>query len=218
MIPVNSETPKVKKSTGALIFTLEGPSNSDGLNATSRSVPCQASNNPKAPPRIARSKLSTKSCRTMRARLAPSAARNPISFCRETPRARSRFATFVHAMSKTNPTAPSRMSRALRISPLNCVRSGTSRMPQLVLKSGYCCDRRAPIVFISACACSSVTPGLRRPTALAKRPWRSRNSFEICQGRHISAGLLVIEFLAMCRVKSLGSTPMTVKSRLLIMR
>ena len=106
----------------------------------------------------------------MRPRLAPNAALSPISFCRETPRASIKFAIFVQAMSNTKPTAPSRISSALRISPLNCARNGTSRIPQLVSKSGYCWVNRAAIVFISAWACSSVTPGFSLPTALAKRP------------------------------------------------
>ena len=170
IIPVSSETPSVKRSTGVFILTLDGPSNSGGLMATNRSVPCHANIKPSAPPAVARIKLSVSSCLTIRARPAPRATLTPISFCRETPRARSRFATFVQAMSSTNPTAPSRMSRGLRISPLNWARRGTSRIPQLVSKSGYACVRRVAIVFISACACSSGMPGLSLPTALAKRP------------------------------------------------
>ena len=43
----------------------------------------------------------------MRARLAPSAARTAISFCRPSARESSRFATLAQAISSTNPTAPS---------------------------------------------------------------------------------------------------------------
>ena len=170
MIPVSSETPTVKASTAGFIFTLDGPNNSGGLSATSPSVPCHASISPKAPPSAASIKLSVSSCLTIRPRLAPRAARTAISFCRETPRANSKFATFAQAMSTTKPTAPSRISSALRISPLNCVLKGTRVTPQLVLKSGYSFSRRAPIVFISICACPSVTSGLSRATAPAKRP------------------------------------------------
>ena len=44
---------------------------------------------------------------TTRHRLAPSAARTAISFCRAAARASRRLATLAHAMSNTNPTAPS---------------------------------------------------------------------------------------------------------------
>src|SRR5207244_12026260 len=46
MIPVSNETPSVKKSTGGFILTIDGPSNSGGLMATNRSVPCHANSKP----------------------------------------------------------------------------------------------------------------------------------------------------------------------------
>ena len=58
-------------------------------------------------PRIDSRRLSIISWRTSRQRLAPSAARMPISRSRAVARASSRFATFAHAMSSTIPTAPS---------------------------------------------------------------------------------------------------------------
>jgi hypothetical protein len=53
------------------------------------------------------SKVSTRNCRTMRARDAPSATRKPISRQRPVTLTRTRPTTFAHATSSSNPTAPS---------------------------------------------------------------------------------------------------------------
>ena len=62
---------------------------------------------PSTPPAVASTTLSTRNCRDSLARDAPSADRTATSRCRTVPRASSRFATFVQAMSSTKPTAPS---------------------------------------------------------------------------------------------------------------
>ena len=62
---------------------------------------------PAAPPASAISTLSVSSCRTMRPRPAPSAARTAISRRRAAPRARSMLPTLAQAISSTKPTAPS---------------------------------------------------------------------------------------------------------------
>ena len=49
-------------------------------------------------------KLSVRSCRTSRPRLAPSASRTPISRRRADARARKRFERLAHTASKTKPT------------------------------------------------------------------------------------------------------------------
>ena len=60
----------------------------------------------RTPPATASSTLSVSSCRTMRPRLAPRAARTAISRWRASARESSRFATFAQAISSTNATAP----------------------------------------------------------------------------------------------------------------
>ena len=55
-------------------------------------------------------RLSTRSCRTSRQRLAPSAALTATSRSRVLARASSRFATLAQAISSTMPTAPSSIS------------------------------------------------------------------------------------------------------------
>ena len=66
------------------------------------------------PPVSASIKLSVRNWRTTRIRPAPSAVRIEISFCRAAPRA-AEFATFVQAISKTNPTGRSSTSSAGRV-------------------------------------------------------------------------------------------------------
>ena len=63
---------------------------------------------PSAPPPSASNTLSVNNWRRIRPRLAPSAARTAISFCRETARESCKFATLAQAISNTNATAPSR--------------------------------------------------------------------------------------------------------------
>ena len=60
---------------------------------------------PGRPPQLNR-RLSTRSCRMVRQRLAPSAARTANSFRRERARASRRFATLAHAIASTKLTAP----------------------------------------------------------------------------------------------------------------
>ncbi len=58
------------------------------------------------PPASDSSRLSNNVWRMMRPRLAPSASRTPISFCRAAARAISRLATLAQAISSTRPTMP----------------------------------------------------------------------------------------------------------------
>ena len=58
------------------------------------------------PPIMESSTLSVRSCRTMRPRAAPMAARIAISRERPIARANSRLATLAQAISRTQPTAP----------------------------------------------------------------------------------------------------------------
>ena len=78
----------------------------DGASETSPPTAQTPNTSPTAPPRPARSTLSVSSCRTTRARVAPSATRTASSRPRAEPRASSRFAMFAHAIRSTKPTAP----------------------------------------------------------------------------------------------------------------
>ena len=74
---------------------------------TSAPVLQKASSRPAAPPASASSNPSTKSCRRMSARLAPSAMRIATSLRRVVPRASIMFATFSDAISSTTAATPS---------------------------------------------------------------------------------------------------------------
>ena len=120
---------------------------------------------PAAPEIAASSRLSVSSCRTIRARPAPSAMRRPISFWRAVARASSRLATFTQPISNTMPTAPSSTSSGVRNSPATESASGSSSMFQ---SGGYQSGRlrvmRAATSFISERARSRVTPDFSRAT------------------------------------------------------
>ena len=99
----------------------------------------------------------------MRRRPAPSAARIAISFCRVAARAKSRLATFAHAMARTKPTAPSKMSNGRRTSPTKASCKGVS--VALFPFMPYCTPMRWAIAISSARAVSTVTPGFKRAIA-----------------------------------------------------
>ena len=85
-----------------------------GITATRALRPPQARNAPRAAPERARSRLSTRSWRTRRKRLAPRAARTASSFSRTAARARSRLATLAQPMSNSSPTAASTTNSVVR--------------------------------------------------------------------------------------------------------
>jgi hypothetical protein len=116
-----------RKSTGA----------SPECNTASASGACDASTvasdcaiiRPTAAPATASSTLSVSSCRTSRPRLAPIAARIDTSRVRPADRASSRFATFTHAISSTQHTAPNSTISELRVSRTSASRSRTALAP-----------------------------------------------------------------------------------------
>ena len=79
-----------------------------GVSVSSPRVAALATASPHTPPRSEMSRLSVSSCRTSRARLAPSDARIANSLRRARERASSRLAIFAQAMSRTSATIPSR--------------------------------------------------------------------------------------------------------------
>ena len=80
-------------------------------------IPQRARNRPSNPPSSARTTLSISSCRMIRQRLAPSAARIETSRARSTARLSSMFATFAQAIRRTKPTAPSMSKKTSRMVP-----------------------------------------------------------------------------------------------------
>ena len=87
---------------------------SPGLIARMSRMPARATNNPSSPDISARVRLSASNCRTIRARLAPSAARMAISLSRLALRASERLATLVAAIRSTQKTAPVSIHKASR--------------------------------------------------------------------------------------------------------
>ncbi len=136
------------------------------FTASSARIPAVPRSRPSAPPANDSMRLSVSSCRMMRPRPAPMAARTAISRLRVVARASSRFATFAQAMSSTKLTAPSSSQSVGRTFATSASRSGSalknvSRPSALGNLRVY----SAAETFSRACACSRVTPRLSRPAA-----------------------------------------------------
>ncbi len=108
-----------------------------GRSANNQPIPQTASTKPTSAPENASSTLSVNSCRTTRARPAPSALRTAISRSRPDARASSVLATFAHAMSSTNVTIVRSATSVPRIPDTTLSRSGRTVMPSPVFDSGY---------------------------------------------------------------------------------
>ena len=171
-MPDRTDRPSVKSSTlavdarsRAVAGTLFEPSTRIPASADERQA-----QSPSAPPATASSTLSVSSWRTIRPRLAPSAARTAISFCRASARDSSRFATFAQAMSSTKPTAPIRIDQR------------TPHVADDLFLQRHDAERQAAVgrvdvgmlapqarrnrIGISACACAIDTPGFSLPMML----------------------------------------------------
>ncbi len=200
-----SDSAVVKRTTRRSTTTSASRGMPPGSSATSASTPQIARRSPKAPPHAPSSTLSVRSCRTRRQRAAPSALRTAISVSRADARASSRFATLVHAISNTNPTAPSSSSTASRMLPTVASWSGTAVIPRPSLCSGYCRASSVPMVRTSAMACSTGTPGFTRPTAFRNQLLRC----VVVKAGVYSSGIQI----AVCsgNENALGMTPTTSK-------
>ena len=103
--PASTATSAVKASTvqSGVLESDRGvlPVGRNPISAPSMST---ARTTPSAPPAADKTRLSTSNCRISRARLAPSASRTAISFCRADARAISRLARLEQAISKTRAT------------------------------------------------------------------------------------------------------------------
>ncbi len=174
-----------------------------GPQARNSPTPHQADSSPSAPPMEASNMLSLRSCRIMRDRPAPSAARRAISLPRPAERASCRLATLAHAISNTQPTAQSNTHIALYGVPRMTSRTEVKVTLQPLLNVGYCCSNRRAMMFSSASACPGVAFGLRRATA--RRSWPPRSTSPVSS----MSGIQTSVRRGNCT--SGGATPTTVK-------
>ena len=158
--------PSAKTNTGPATLMAPTRGRPGGLSATSARTPNSATTIPRAPPSAASSKLSVSSCRIIRVRPAPSAARIANSPRRCAPRASSRFVTFTHAIRSTRITAPRTASNA-GLTPRvtsSCSEAAMNLTPRPYV-SGCCSSNTAcPSASTSRVASSALTPGRSRPT------------------------------------------------------
>ena len=168
--PVTIETAIVKATTRQSSETNVPASPTRGRLAvftdSSARMPTTPSARPSAPPITDRSRLSVRSCRRMRPRDPPIAARTAISRVRPVARASSRFATLAHAISRTSATAPSITYSVGRTFWTSTLRMG-STLKLLVAGSacGNFCRKSCADAFSRSFACSSETPGFSRAPA-----------------------------------------------------
>ncbi len=108
--------------------------------------PQAASGRPSAVPSSDSSSPSVKSCRAIRARLAPSAARSAISRRRAAPRASCRFATFAQARSSRKPTATvTHRHEPPRVGALNIAQEQHAHAAPGVRERIFDCQARADV-------------------------------------------------------------------------
>ena len=107
-------TANVSTTPSTLVWKMRG--NVAGPDAASSCVAQVAIITPPSAPAAESTRLSASSWRTIRHRLAPSAARTASSRARPVPRASRRLATLAHAMSSTHATAPSQVNSRRRTS------------------------------------------------------------------------------------------------------
>ena len=148
-----------------------------------------------------------------RTRAAPSAARIASSRCRAAPRARSRFATFAHAINRTNATAPASTSSAGRTSPDSSSRSGRTITVQPASNCGNSAVSPDAMALICACAARTDTSGFSRATTDMNRPRGIHQSSGSTHGFHRSIGLPTSDPDFSTSRVSCGMTPMTVTGR-----
>src|SRR3989442_9996109 len=132
-VPDNAGMPSEKKRTppSMLKSVNHGPGAAAwiGVSAPMAGSSQNASRTPAPPPAKASSRLSVRSCWTMRERPAPSDRRMAISVSRDTPRASSRLATLAQQISSRKPTATPSARRSRSALPSRsaryCRRKGT---------------------------------------------------------------------------------------------
>ena len=134
--------------------------------SSNRLMPSLANPSPTTAPHPARTRLSASICVINARREPPNAERTANSRSRADARTSSRFATFAHAMSNTNITAP--MSARIAGRTFFTMPSDIGSAYQTVFEVFLIGNRdwRSAVRSAScAFAAASVAPGLRRPTA-----------------------------------------------------
>jgi hypothetical protein len=106
VMPVSSVATEVKASTRPSIVTSRSRGIVSGPMTPSQLTTHHPAMSPSVPPIRASRRLSVSSCRIIRSRPAPSAARRAISLPRLAARESCRLATLAHAIRSTKPTAP----------------------------------------------------------------------------------------------------------------
>ncbi len=91
-----------------------------GPSSIRKRTPAKATSSPAAAPISARTTLSVSDCCSRRIGAAPSAKRSAVSFWRATPRARSRLATLLQAITRTKRIAPTSTWRTGRTAATVC--------------------------------------------------------------------------------------------------
>ena len=140
--------------------TTESAESDSGRTPSSAPSPHQVMRIASAPPARASTALSSSSCQTSRPRPAPSARRMASSRSLTRPGARRRSATLVHAIRRTNATAPRSTGRPDISVLLVKVSGGTTRASHLAASAG---GIRLAISSSSLCAAAGVTPGRSLP-------------------------------------------------------
>ena len=117
---VNTVAPNANSSVGPFTAARSSRGTPCGATRMKTGTATTASTMATAPASTATSPASVRPSRISVRRPAPSARRTAISRIRRSARTKKRFATFAHAMRRTNPTAASSTQRGPRTSPSTC--------------------------------------------------------------------------------------------------
>ena len=171
------ETTVEKSSTGVWIAICSTPGSGIGKfigsSVRASGIRISAIATPAAPAQSASTRLSASNPRTIRRRVAPSAARMAISRSRSAARASSRLATFAQAISSRKPTDASNTPSVGRKKREYCSRRPATRAPRFLFVAGNSLSSRLAMVSNSCCAWDAVAPGRNKPIPISGRDRRS---------------------------------------------
>ena len=182
--------PSAAASTRPLTWTSSSRGRLAGSTTPATLTIQLAASTPIVPPASAMTPLSTICCLKMCARVAPRAARTANSRRRRCPRESRRLATFAHAISSTQPTAPNATSNGRLMSPTTASWSGTTVTLQPLFVSECSRSSRDATARSESRARSTVAPArqtadhaqiVRRPRQLAAR--RRHRQPDVCVPR-----------------------------------
>ena len=213
VIPVSNEINRVKASTRPSIATLSMRGTFGGRIDMDVCRLAHASISPAAQPIPVSTRLSVKNCRINRPRLAPSAARMAVSALRRVARAKSRLATFEHAISKTSATAPSSSHRVDWTSPKTASVSDSTLPPRPAFVSGNSFSSRCMMASIWVWAVVRVAPGLSRANTSKKFAARDAPASTSVSGSQSSRAAFLVRPADPAASNDGGITPMIVSRR-----